>query len=140
MKEMVEKDPILHERWVAMVDRCTLIGFKKSKHLIDKRILVMLPDGKYVMEDDNPQVRKTWGNCAQVAKSLGMKHYDSTQFSLCLVPTKTKTRVHYYGIQLRYTLDNVNPTESFKNVACLVYRKCGKCHKFPGHKYPDQCS
>jgi len=136
---MFEKDPILHERWVAMVDQSALIGFKKSKHLTDKRILVMLPDGNYVMEDDNPEVIKTFANCARVRKYLGMKHYDSTQFSLCLEPTKKNNRVHLYGIQLRHTEDNLNPTKPFKKVACLVYRQCNKCQQ-SGHKYPDQCS
>ena len=137
----------LHDRWVEMVKHAEEFGFKegndigfqKSKHLIGDMILVMLPDGKYVMEDDNPQVMKTWENCAQVAKSLGMEHYDSKKFSLCLEPTKNNNRVHLYGIQLRHTEDNLNPTKPFKKVTCLVYRQCYKCQQ-SGHKYPDQCS
>ena len=109
------------------------IRFEKGEHLAGKRILVMLPEGNYYMENDNSQV-KTWGNCGEVAKSLKV---NVQKIVHCLTDTKEK-RVHYCGIQLRYTENNSEPTEPFVNVEDLVYRQCRACSK-PGHIYPAKC-
>ena len=107
---------------------------RADEQLAGLGILVMLPDGKYYMEG-NSQVKKTWETCGDVARSLEMDHI---QICRCLSDTRNK-RVHYYGIQLRYTKNNFEPTEPFEDASALKYKKCKMCRQ-PGHVYPMNCN